>query len=85
MVQRLNDTGGQNPETEEVRWMCAIALGRMKAESALSDLREHAISQDYVGRACHWAIERMTGEVPPPPENVVGKIDGWFMAPIQDE
>jgi HEAT repeat protein len=84
MVKRLNDSSSPEPEIDEVRWMCAIALGRMKAESALSDLRENA-GNGSVGGACHWAIERMTGEVPPPPKNVVGRIDGWFLAPIQDE
>jgi hypothetical protein len=85
MVERLNDTGPFG-EDGEVRRMCAVAMGRMQAKSALPDLRKHSVTQDNAGRACLWAIERMTGEKPPPlPEIDAREIGGWFLMPIPDK
>ena len=85
LVKRLNDQGIP-PETDQMRWMCAITLGRMKAESALPDLRKNATGGGLVGRPCYWAIEQITGEEPPPPRDYVEQpADDWFLAPIRDE
>lgn len=83
LLGRLNDTGNMNPEDDDVRWMCAISLGRMKAESALPSLRNHA-SPLPSGMACHWAIEQMTGEKPPKLVSKPGSVDDWFLMPIRD-
>ena len=65
LVGRLSDTTSDPPEEEGVRTACALALGRMKAESALPQLR-HFYELDGAGRnsgfACAWAIEQITGE-----------------------
>jgi hypothetical protein len=84
MVGRLNDSAGQSPEIEEIRWACAISLGRMNAESALPSLRKSS-GEGWVGGACFWAIEQITGEPAPQPRGQVQLIDGWFLAPIRDE
>ncbi len=82
MVERLNDTNSLEPEMEQVRQMCAISLGRMKAESALPDLRKHAASVGWAARASAWAIEQMTGEPAAKiPRNRI-YADGWFLSPI---
>jgi HEAT repeat protein len=86
LAARLMDAQMLNPEALIVRRMCAVSLGRMKAESKLPDLR-FTIPQDgsnsYVGRACGWAIEQMTGEVlPPVPEGEVPHM-GWFLTPLR--
>ena len=78
-VARLYDNA-IDPDTHELRSMCAISLGRMMAESALPDLRQLAATSMP---ACYWAIERMTGE--PPPEEVTHDpaiVNDWFLAPI---
>lgn len=84
LEQRLSDLDDQNPEEPEVRWTCAVALGRMKSEASLPVLRNFA---DYdgpnspIGRSCYWAIERMTGEPIPPPETETIGSRGWFLEP----
>jgi HEAT repeat protein len=84
LLGRINDDSDINAETGEMKAMCAIALGRMKAESALPDLRKR-VGMGLVGSASYWAIERMTGETPPLPVDVVGEFDDWFLMPIKDE
>ncbi len=81
LEQRLNDAGGPSPENDEMRRMCATALGRMKAESALPSLRKQA-GGGPAGFACYWAIELMTGEKPPPPGTETSVIGDWFLMPI---
>ncbi len=86
-VGRINDTNSMPPEMEEVRTMCAISLGRMKAESTISTLRGYlesdSVDTDF-GFACAWAIHQMTGE--PIPARGVRKIGqvGWFLEPLGD-
>jgi HEAT repeat protein len=80
-VERLSDTQGMEPEVSEVRQMCAIGLGRMKAKSELAVLRSFAVGQDPVSRACFWSIEQLTGESPPPLVPLVSEISDWFLAP----
>jgi HEAT repeat protein len=77
-VGRLYDND-IDPDTYELRSMCAISLGRMMAESALPDLRKHASASMP---ACHWAIERMTGEKPPKVTYEATMVDDWFLTPI---
>lgn len=65
MVARIRDTESSMPEAEVVRASCAVALGRMKARSALDTLREYKESDSVAtetGYACAWAILQITGE-----------------------
>jgi HEAT repeat protein len=85
LTSRLNDIDGLIPELDDVRRMSAISLGRMKAESALPSLRKHASPRgDATGTACWWAIERITGETPPPllPPGINDYRD-WFLVPLE--
>lgn len=84
MVQRMSDNG-QEPEITDVQYMCAISLGRMKAESALNDLRKFAYPDGGLGGACYWSIERITGEIPPPIRTQTREIGGWYLEPIREE
>jgi HEAT repeat protein len=82
LERRLNDVGPE-PEDDDMRQMCATALGRMKAESAIPSLRKNA-GISSAGFACYWAIERMTGEMPPPPKRESSTVEDWFLMPIRN-
>ncbi len=85
LTARLNDVDGLIPELEDIRRMSAISLGRMKAESALPSLRKHAsLRGDATGTACWWAIERITGETPPPLLSPgTNDYRDWFLVPLE--
>ncbi len=83
MVQRLNDTEADFPESDKVRRNVAIALGRMKSESALPDLRKYGSYFGEVGLASAWSIHLMTGEPRPTPGVTSQVIDDWFLSPIK--
>jgi HEAT repeat protein len=82
---RLNDTHSTPPEETAVRRMCAIALGRMKAENTTASLRkcfaEGEPTFDPVNNASGWAIEQITGEAVPPPKTVKRVMSDWFLVP----
>ncbi len=82
LERRLNDVGPE-PEDDDMRQMCATALGRMKAESAIPSLRKNA-GMGPAGFACYWAIERITGEMPPPPKSESSTVEDWFLMPIRN-
>ena len=87
LVERLNDVEGDFPESENVRQMSAISLGRIKAESAVPELRKYARNNSgAVSQACHWAIEQMTGEPQPLPSTPPPlTYNDWFLAPLPDD
>jgi hypothetical protein len=72
-------------EDDRVRRMAAVTLGRMKAAGALPTLREFYREKkptlDRVANACGWAVERITGEVVPPPGTVELIQRNWFLTP----
>jgi HEAT repeat protein len=81
---RLKDVQSSPAEVDRVRQLCAIALGRMKAESALPTLREmfdFDSPNSYVGAAESWAIHHMTGEEMPEGDVVRRNVQGWFLLP----
>jgi len=85
LEDRLNDTMQLPVEDDRIRRMAAISLGRMGAKSALPSLQKNSLDHqpptDSVQTACHWAIERLTGEPASPPK-VIRKVDhDWFLAP----
>ncbi len=87
LEERLNDVGSRPPEDYRVRWMCAIALGRMKAKSTLASLRQWCQlfkpTGEPVTNACGWAIEQITGQRMPPPETSIRYQPDWFLIPDQ--
>ncbi len=84
LVQRLNDINVDNAESESFRHTAATALGRMKSESALGDLRKYGNpNAGSVGLGCLWAIEQITGEKSPLPERHQFTYSDWFLAPVK--
>ncbi|MCI0681443.1 MAG: hypothetical protein L0Y71_05000 [Gemmataceae bacterium] len=81
---RLMDTTGIPPEDSRVRWMAAVALGRMNAKTALPSLRQQYTdgepSLNMVNNACGWAIARITGEKMPKPKTIHRVERDWFLA-----
>jgi hypothetical protein len=75
------------PEDERVRWMCAVALGRMNAKERLPSLRKFYLDGKYsfngVNNACGWAVEKMTGEKVPPPGTQEFPQIQWFLVPLE--
>jgi HEAT repeat protein len=85
LLGRLADIESVEPEVPVVRRMCAISLGRMQARSTLRGLRKFATMEGnntFVGRACGWSIEQMTGEVMPPAVEAQIEHLGWFLTPL---
>jgi HEAT repeat protein len=81
-LARLNDVQALEPETGPVRFMSAISLGRMGSQSAVPQLRKFANpGNGFVGLASLWAIEQLTGELPPPLTSKVQTYDDWFLGP----
>jgi HEAT repeat protein len=87
MLARLNDVIAETPEFEDVRRMCAVSFGRMNAEATLPDLRKYATDIPVAScMACHWAIEKMTGEKPPVfPDPKPLDYNDWFLKPFTVE
>jgi HEAT repeat protein len=85
LVGRLSDLGPPVPEAQTMRMMCAISLGRMNSESALPALREFAKEgpDSWVGQACGWAIEQITGEPRPMPKPRKAVLQNWFLTPLR--
>jgi hypothetical protein len=83
---RLADVGSIPPEMLSVRAMCAITLGRLKSEPSLPVLREWYkldTHNNYLGRCCGWAIERIAGEKLPDPDISPVRISSWFLEPLE--
>ena len=83
---RFTDVVAPFPEVSEsltVRYAAAIALGRIGVAEVSPDLRRFALTK--LGEpelAAAWSLERLTGEVVPPPDR--GAISGthWKLMPI---
>jgi hypothetical protein len=80
---RLADFQSIPPESERVRKMSAISLGRMRGQSALPTLREFTDGSTEPGLASAWAIERITGEPARPPAAIRRGFGEWFLMPAK--
>jgi HEAT repeat protein len=82
---RLNDIGSIPPEFWQVRWMSAIALGRMKSQKSLDNLRKYCpsgkVETDQISNACGWSIQQITGEALRPASTIHKIRGGWFLTP----
>ena len=82
LAARLADATSPIPEVDNVRCMCALGIGRMKAESQLKTLRTFVVEAPAIpGQACAWSLERMTGEVHKFPREFVQSTTDWFVTP----
>jgi hypothetical protein len=66
--------------------MAAVALGRMKAVTALPALEAHSLGDrpttDVVANACRWAAARVAGRPLPDPGVVEAPQRDWFLVPL---
>lgn len=85
LLERLNDVAGVPPEDARVRWMAAIALGRMKAANMLAGLKKlfdpPMPTEDPVHTACGWAIQQITGEPMRAAQPIQRSRRDWFLVP----
>lgn len=85
LVARAGDVGIP-PEYPVVRRMSAIALGRMKAEGAITQLRAYFKMDGpgvLPGLASGWAIEQLTGETFERKEFLERYSSSWFLEPLE--
>ncbi|CAN5340911.1 hypothetical protein BH10PLA2_BH10PLA2_30150 [soil metagenome] len=88
LVARLTDLEPLDPENTDVRTMCAITLGRMKAKAAADDLQScfpRRMSTALLPNACGWAMEQITGQKSQLADPVQAIERGWFMEPIRKD
>jgi hypothetical protein len=83
-TERLSDISSMMPEAESVRCMCAVGIGRMKAQSELSALRQFGGEAGLAGLACRWSIHYLTGEEQPELKPGILPVLGWFLQPVGD-
>src|SRR5262249_62300560 len=83
--ERLNNPKRLPTEDERVRRMAAVSLGPIRAEISLPSLYKNCFDRlppsDSVETACHWAIERLTGERAVPPKVITRADRDWFLVP----
>ncbi len=83
LAGRLDDMALPFPEFEPVRKMAAITLGRLQARAQLTDLRASFSTSDigHVSLACRWAINKITGKMPPLP-HISRTFQTGFLMPL---
>ena len=80
---RFVDVASLVPESTTVRYAAGIALGRIGAVEVARDLETFAeLGMDYPELAAAWTIERLTGEVFPPPAPGNDAGAPWSVVPI---
>ena len=80
---RFVDVTSRVPESSPVRYATGIALGRIGAVKVAPDLRVFAeLAFDTPELAAAWAVERLTGEVFPPPEPPISAGAPWSVVPV---
>ena len=87
LVERLTDEvrPPEPPEIMRVRVMSGVALGRMGAVAQVARMRKYREGKAKVlpsSLAIRWAIQELTGEDLPEPENIVQSI--WFLEPLEE-
>ncbi len=91
LLERLEDVDPPPPafpEYWEVRQMCAVSLGRMKAKSMLEKLKEWRNLEgidSQIGYTCAWAIHNITGEPLPKPNAQIQAQTDWFLEPVSSK
>jgi HEAT repeat protein len=82
---RMLDRAPVPAESLEVFGASATALGIMKADASLGDLRKFAAEfgpDDRSGRAAFWSINILTGEPIPPKKRGTKSRGQWFLSPL---
>jgi len=85
LAARIADVNSSPSEVAPVRAMSAVSIGRMKAVSQTTLVRQFMgdpIVADELPLRFRWAVMELTGEfIPEPTSPIVGK-GGWFLEPL---
>jgi hypothetical protein len=84
LVRRMNDQVADPSESDQLCAACAIALGRMKAKSAVRDLNRYYDDGPVTSGmnfAAAWAIREITGEAFADPVAAVISKTGFNLEP----
>ncbi|MEJ7595320.1 MAG: hypothetical protein WKF77_27690, partial [Planctomycetaceae bacterium] len=86
-IARVADRGGLMPEREPVRRMSAIALGLMRAKSAVPGLLE-AYELDpgdtLIPGSARWSLGMIGEPLPDPLKPYSQAVGGWRLSPLDD-
>ncbi|MCA9008583.1 MAG: HEAT repeat domain-containing protein [Planctomycetaceae bacterium] len=88
LVSRVVDRDGQDPELLEVRRMAVVALGLIRAKSAIPVLLEAykvdpAIS--VIPDSARWSLGMLGNPVLDPVKPYAPSIGGWRLSPVPDQ
>ena len=86
--QRLSDLDENNPESDDVRCMSAVALARMGDRDSVPVLQEFYDPRTFgspLHNACGWALHQFAGGGPWKPAGRTREANqvGWFLEPIE--
>ncbi len=84
---RLADAASIPPESNEVRAMAAVSLGRIGSQESLAPLRHWAATEgaeNYIGRRCYWSVRELTGEPIPDIQPRIRQLGDWFLQAVTD-
>lgn len=85
LVRRMHDQVSDTAESPELCATCAVALGRMNAQSALKDIERYYDGTPPVSGmhyAAAWAIRELTGREFPDPVSPIVNVTGFSLEPI---
>ena len=80
---RLKDTDSMMPEDSPLRDICAIALGRMRAEDKMATLEQYGALSGGTGSACRWAIALIKDEPFLMDQDSTVEHVEWFITPLR--
>ncbi len=86
LAGRLSDLSPMMPESQNVRSMSAVTIGRLRARAGLAAVEQFykdEASTVEIGGMCRWAIMRITGQTLPPLPHLVDEPQGWFLEPLE--
>lgn len=87
VARRLAAVTPFDVEDDRVRRMCAVTLGRIKANAEVPTIRRFYTGKPtthLVNNACGWALEQILGEKMPAPEPVEIPRRAWFLFSTED-
>jgi HEAT repeat protein len=83
LKERYLDVTSLEPEPMIVRYPAGISIGRIGAVEVARDVKLFAVQGgDETSLAGAWAVERLTGEVLPPPNPQIDAGAPWKLSPI---
>ncbi|QDS92449.1 PBS lyase HEAT-like repeat protein [Roseimaritima multifibrata] len=86
LQSRLNDNSPTLPESEIVRGMAAVSLGKMQSKASLQHLirwRDSEQLNSFIGRRSAWAIFKITGDPIGKARTPTTNLRGWSVQPLK--